>query len=134
MLPADAPPPELSTFERLAREAFDRLPEFVKSRCEGLVIAVAEEAGPEVLADLGMGDALDLTGLYEGVALTDRSESDPVQLPALVWLYRRAILAEWQARQNVSLDHLIGHVLVHEIAHHFGYSDDDIAEIDQWWL
>ncbi len=73
-----------------------------------------------MLDDLGIEDAFELTGLYEGVALTDKSVSDMVQMPDAVWLFRRPILDEWAARGDVALDALVRHVLVHEIAHHFG--------------
>jgi len=134
MLPGLAPPPDLAAFRRLAQASYVALPDFVRARSADVVIAVAEEADPEVLADLGIEDPLELTGLYDGVALTERSVSDVPGLPDTVWLYRRAILEEWRDRAVVPLQDLVAHVLVHEIAHHFGFSDAEIAEIDQWWL
>lgn len=95
-------------------------------------LAVEEQASDAVLDDLGIEDAYDLTGLYEGEALTDRSVEAPAP-PSTVTLYRRAILDEWAARGDVSLRDLVAHVTVHEFAHHFGWSDDDIAAIDRWW-
>ncbi|MBM2577268.1 metallopeptidase family protein [Jannaschia sp. Os4] len=96
-------------------------------------IAVEEWPSDEVLDDLGIEDAYDLTGLYEGVALTERSVADPPTEPSRVTLYRRPLLDEWAARGDVELADLVTHVVVHELAHHFGWSDDDIAAIDRWW-
>ena len=85
------------------------------------------------LDDLGIEDAYDLTGLYEGVPLTERSASDPPHEPGTVWVFRRPVLDEWAARGDVGLSDLVAHVTVHEFAHHFGWSDEDIAAIDRWW-
>jgi predicted Zn-dependent protease with MMP-like domain len=78
-------------------------------------------------------DPLVLTGLYEGVPLTEKSYFDQPTGPDVIWLFRRPILHEWRARKAVSLSELVAHVFVHELAHHFGWSDSDIAEIDRWW-
>ena len=83
---------------------------------------------------MGIEDPFELTGLYDGVALTERSVMDQPQRPDAVWLYRRPILEEWIDRGDVALDRLVSHVLVHEIAHHLGWSDDDIRAIDDWTL
>ena len=88
----------------------------------------------ETLAELEVEDAFELTGLYQGVALTEKSVMDIATEPDTVWLYRRPILEEWAERGDVTLAALVAHVLIHEIAHHFGYSDDDIAAIDDWRL
>ncbi len=98
------------------------------------MVHVADFAEDEVLNELGIEDPFELTGLYSGIALTERSVSDIMTMPDAVWLFRRPILDEWAARGDVALDALIAHVLVHEIAHHFGMSDDDIAAIDDWRL
>jgi len=124
--------PSLADFEELAAEALAGLPQMFRARCEGLVVRVADFAPPEVLESLSISDPFELTGLYHGVALPDRSVGDPPVLEPVVWLYRRAILDEWAARGDVGLDRLVTHVLVHEIAHHFGYTDDEIAAIDDW--
>ncbi|MEM1079745.1 MAG: metallopeptidase family protein [Pseudomonadota bacterium] len=98
------------------------------------VSIVIEELPQEwMLADLDIEDPLDLTGLYDGVPLTEKSVFDQPMQPDTVWLFRQPILAEWRAREGVDLADLIAHVTVHEFAHHFGWSDDDIAAIDRWW-
>ena len=78
-------------------------------------------------------DPFELTGLYDGVALTARGVDDLPGPPDTVWLFRRPILDEWIDRGDVALEALVAHVLVHELAHHFGWSDEDIATIDRWW-
>ena len=130
----DLTAPSLADIERLARAAYDALPPAFRQPCEDLLIRVADFAGEETLAELGIENAFELTGLYQGIALTEKSVMDVAPEPDAVWLYRRPILDEWAERGNVTLAALVGHVLVHEIAHHFGYSDDDIAAIDDWRL
>jgi predicted Zn-dependent protease with MMP-like domain len=130
----DLTAPSLADFERMAWAAYDALPEMFRKHCTGLVIHVADFADKETLAKMGIRNAFRLTGLYHGVALTEKSILDVATQPDSVWLYRRPILEEWAARGDVTLAALVTHVLVHEIAHHFGYSDDDIAAIDDWRL
>lgn len=94
---------------------------------------VVEEWPDEALLDeMEMEDAYDLTGVYEGAALTERSVEAP-EPPSTVRLFRRPILDEWAARGDVTIDALVAHVTVHEFAHHFGWSDAEIARIDEWW-
>ena len=126
--------PSLEDIERMAQAAYDDLPPLFRRHCEGLIIRVADFADDETLEEMGAEDPFEITGLYQGVALTAKSVSDVTTEPDTVWLYRRPILDEWIARGDVPLDRLVAHVLVHEIAHHFGYSDDDIAAIDDWRL
>jgi len=126
--------PSLAEFLAMVEAAFDDLPEVFRARCETVALRVADLADRETLDALEIDDPMDLTGLYRGVDLPRRSWMDPPGLPDEVWLYRLPILAEWRERGDVALDRLIMHVLVHEIAHHFGLSDEDILEIDDWRL
>lgn len=126
--------PSLADIERLARAAYDALPAAFRQPCEGLLIRAADFADEATLAEMGIADAFELTGLYQGIALTEKSVMDVATQPDTVWLYRRPILDEWAERGDVTLAALVAHVLIHEIAHHFGYSDDDIAAIDDWRL
>ena len=127
-------PPSLADLDRLARVAFARLPDAVRRACAGLAIRV-EDFPPEAMLDeMGIEDPFELTGLYDGRPLTERSVLDQATLPDTVWLFRRPILDEWIERGDVELDRLLGHVLVHEIAHHLGWSDEDILSIDDWRL
>ena len=122
----DAPAPSLDDFAALADEAFKALPQPFKRLAGDVQMNVEDFATEEVLDGLGIEDAFELTGLYEGVDLANRSVLDPTPFMSRVFLYRRPILDEWAERGEVTLFELITHVLVHEIGHHFGLSDGDI--------
>lgn len=128
------PPPTLEDFDRLAGAAWDSLPSEMRAACASLAIRVVDFPSDDMLADLGLADPFELTGLYEGVALTEKSVFDQPVAPDIVWLFRRPILDEWIERGDVDLGDLVRHVLVHEIAHHLGWSDEDILAIDDWRL
>ncbi|WP_417523026.1 metallopeptidase family protein [Marinovum sp.] len=125
--------PDIRTFERLAAEAIDALPEPFATASQTVVVQVADLPTDEMLDALGIDDPLELTGLYEGIPLTEKSSFDQPMTPDVIWLFREPILVEWRDRGDVKLSDLVRHVLVHELAHHFGWSDDDIALIDRWW-
>ena len=97
------------------------------------MLRVEDVASQTMLTDLDLVDPFDLTGLYEGIPLTQKSVLDQPLGPDVIWLFRRAILDEWVSRDGVSLGDLVGHIFVHELAHHFGWTDDEIARIDAWW-
>jgi predicted Zn-dependent protease with MMP-like domain len=122
--------PSLDDLEALAQDAYRKLPETFRALCEGLVIRVEDFPTDEVLDHLGAETEFDLLGLFQGVGLPFRSESAPTQMPNMVWLYRRPILDYW-AEHDESLGAIITHVLVHEIGHHFGLSDDDMMAIER---
>ena len=130
MTHADRLAPSLDDFAALARRAFDALPPEFRDLSGEVVIRVDDFAAEDVLDELGIEDPFDLTGLYQGVDLGRRSVLDPLPLASMVFLYRRPILDEWCERGDVSLADLVSHVLVHEIGHHFGLSDDDIHRIE----
>lgn len=132
--PLATPAPSLADFEALARRAFAALPVEVRRACAELLVRVDDFAPDDVLDEMEVADPYELTGLYEGIALTERSVMQQPTRPDTVWLYRRPILEEWIDRGDVALDRLVLHVLVHEIAHHLGWSDDDIREVDDWTL
>jgi predicted Zn-dependent protease with MMP-like domain len=121
--------PSLGEFEEIAAEALRRLPENFRALCEGVVIRVDDFPTDEVLEELKAQTEFDLLGLFQGVGLPFRSESAPVQMPNMIWLYRRPILDYW-AEHDEALGTIITHVLVHEIGHHFGLSDDDMEAIE----
>jgi predicted Zn-dependent protease with MMP-like domain len=126
----DAMAPDIATFETIARQAWQRLPGSFRELCQDVLIRVEDFAEDDVLDELGIDSPFDLMGLYQGVALTQKSVSDTVPRgPDLVVLYRRAILDEW-ANGEDSLGEIITHVLIHEIGHHFGFSDDDMERIE----
>jgi predicted Zn-dependent protease with MMP-like domain len=122
--------PSLVEFEVLATEAFRRLPQLFRAKCEGVVVHVEDYPSVEVLDSLGIDSELDLMGLFHGVGVPFRSESISGQMPNMVWLYRVPILLYW-AEHDEQLGAIITHVLIHEIGHHFGLSDEDMAAIEQ---
>ena len=122
--------PSLAEFEVIATAAFQRLPQRFRARCEGVVVHVEDYPTDEVLKSMGIESELDLLGLFQGVGLPFQSDSAPVQMPNMVWLYRVPILLYW-AEHDETLGHIITHVLVHEIGHHFGLSDDDMMAIEK---
>ena len=121
-------PPSLADFEAMAHAAWQKLPHEFRNVAVDLVIRVEDFAVDDVLNDLGIEDPFELTGLYQGVSLDKQSVSDVPREPDMVFLYRRPILDEW-AGGDEELGHLIAHVLIHEIGHHFGFSDDDMDGI-----
>src|SRR5436305_11770700 len=118
--------PSLEEIEAFAEAAFRRLPDKFRDLCEGLVIRVEDFPTDEVLDDMQAQTEFDLLGLFHGVGLPFRSESAPVRMPNMIWLYRRPILDYW-AEHEETLGRIVAHVLVHEIGHQFGLSDDDMA-------
>ncbi len=121
---ADPLPPSLDEMETLARAAWDALPAPFRALAGDVLVRIEDFAGEDVLAELGIEDPFELTGLYQGVDLTQQSVLDPTPQTPMVFLYRRPILDEWIDRGDVGLAELIAHVLVHEVGHHFGLSDD----------
>ena len=122
--------PSLVELEVLAGEVFQHLPRKFRDLCADLVIQVDDFPSDEVLDQMGAETEFDLLGLFQGVGLPFRSESAPVQMPNIIWLYRRPILDYW-AEHDETLGAIVKHVLVHEIGHHFGLSDADMAAIEQ---
>ena len=129
----DATAPDAADFEAMALKAIDALPQGFRQPARAVVVRVEDFAPDAILSEMGMEDAFELTGLYDGIPMTEKSVMDQPQQPDTIWLFRRPILDEWVARGNVALADLVAHVYVHELAHHFGWSDEDIATIDRWW-
>jgi len=121
--------PSLTELEILAGEVFLRLPQKFRDLCAGVVIQVDDFPSDEVLDTMGAESEFDLLGLFHGVGLPFRAESSPVQMPNMIWLYRRPILDYW-AEHEETLGAIVQHVLVHEIGHHFGLSDADMEAIE----
>ncbi len=121
--------PSLADLEILAAEVFRRLPRRFRDLCADIVIQVDDFPSDEVLDQMGAETEFDLLGLFQGVGLPFRSESTPVQMPNMIWLYRRAILDYW-AEHDETLGAIVKHVLVHEIGHHFGFSDAGMEAIE----
>ncbi|GGH33380.1 Zn-dependent protease [Alsobacter metallidurans] len=122
--------PTLADIEKLAAEAFARLPPEFRALCEGVVIKVDDFPDEETLAEMQCETEFDLLGLFRGVGLAQAGATlQTGQFPNMVWLYRRPLLDYW-AEHDEKLGHLVTHVLVHEIGHHFGLSDDDMYGIE----
>jgi predicted Zn-dependent protease with MMP-like domain len=121
--------PSLADIERLAAAAWQRLPQEFRSLCGDVVVRVEDFPTDEVLRTMKLESPFDLLGLYHGVSIDKKSVMDPVNLPSMVFLYRRPMLDYW-AEHGETLGHLVTHVLVHEIGHHFGLSDADMAYIE----
>ncbi|HML42107.1 MAG: metallopeptidase family protein [Hyphomicrobium zavarzinii] len=122
--------PSLADFEVIAASAWERIqPEF-REVCGDLVIRVEDFALDEVLDELDIESPFDLMGLYQGLSLDKKSVLDVPREPDMVFLYRRAILDYWTENGEETLGEIITHVLIHEIGHHFGFSDDDMEEIE----
>ena len=126
---AAASSPTLADIEALAWQAFDALPAQFRDLCADVVILVDDFADAEALRSVGLDNELELTGLFTGVALPHQEGSSLPRLPNTVHLYRVPLLLEW-AESEVTLGDLVTHVLVHEIGHHFGLSDEDIHAIE----
>ena len=121
--------PTLDAIEALARAAVERLPEDFGRHLDGVVVRVEEFADEAVLDELGIADPFDLTGLYTGRPIGEKSSIESGALPDMIHLYRRPILDEW-AESAVSLEALVTHVLIHEVGHHFGLSDADMDALE----
>jgi len=121
--------PSLDEIELLAREAFERLPERFRQCCADLVTRVDDFPSEDVMRAMRLESEFDLLGLFQGVGRPFQSETVPQLFPNLIWLYRRPILDYW-AEHDDTLAAIVTHVLVHEIGHHFGFSDEDMAAIE----
>ena len=127
------PDPDLASFEDMAHAAFAALPPAFSPAAQSVVLIVEDWPSATLLHEMGIDDPLDLTGLYEGIPLTEKSHFDQPLGPDTIWIFREPILEEWRDRGDIDLADLVTHVVVHELAHHFGWSDEDIARIDRWW-
>ena len=132
-MPPKAHAPSLEMIETLACEARAALPAPWAALAAQVPLRIEDFAPDDMLAEMGIEDPYELTGLYDGTPIPLKSFGEQVMQPDVIWLFRRPILDEWVERGNVSLSEMVTHVLVHEFAHHFGWSDEDIAAIDPWW-
>lgn len=125
--------PSLEDIAVMARAARTTLPDAYRPAAAAVSLRVEDFAPDAILDEMAIRDPFGLTGLYDGIPLTEKSVMDQPHGPDTIWLFRRPILDEWADRGNVALGDLVAHVYVHELAHHFGWSDADIADIDPWW-
>ena len=122
--------PSLDAIEAIARDALAKLPAPFSDHLGAIVLIVEEFADEEILDSLGIESPFDLTGLYHGLPIGEKSSFDVAAMPDRIHLYRRAILDEW-VDTGVSLDALVRHVVVHEVGHHFGLSDADMHALEE---
>jgi predicted Zn-dependent protease with MMP-like domain len=122
--------PDAATIEALARAAIERLPDPFRRFLDDVVLRVEEFADDDVLAELGIEDPFDLSGLYTGRPIGEKSVSDSGALPDMIHLFRRSLLEEW-VETGVPLEALVRHVVIHEVGHHFGLSDADMHALER---
>ena len=125
--------PDLAMIEALALAAVASLPPVYQTAASLVALRVDDFVSDDHLEEMGLEDPYELTGLYQGIPLTEKSVADQPTAPDMIWLFRRPILDEWAERGDICLADLVSHVLIHELAHHFGWTDEDIATIDPWW-
>jgi predicted Zn-dependent protease with MMP-like domain len=125
----DILPPSLADLELLAQAALKTLPAEFRRHVKDVAIRVEDFPDEETEREMGLESPFDLLGLYRGVALTQKSTSDPAPMPDMIFLYRRPILDYW-CETGEDLAYVVRHVLIHEIGHHFGFSDDDMEAIE----
>jgi predicted Zn-dependent protease with MMP-like domain len=121
--------PDAAEIERLAEAAIARMPEHFRRHLEGVVLRVDDFAEEDVLAELGIEDPFELTGLYSGRPMGEQSSMLSGELMPVIHLFRRPLLDEW-VETGVALEDLVTHIIVHEVGHHFGFSDDDMHAIE----
>ena len=124
-----ARPPTAEEIEAIAEEALASLPEPFLRQLKNVAFRIEEFADEATLCEMEIDNPFDLTGLYHGVPLIHQSVSDVRAMPEMIYLYRQPILAEW-CESDEELTRLIRHVLIHEIGHHFGYSDEELEAIE----
>ena len=123
------PPPSADEIEAIARAALDALPQPFADSLPDVVLLIEDFADDETLEAMQIEDPFELTGIYEGVPLTERSVEQSGTLPDRIRLFRRPILDEWAGGDD-TLEHLVAHVLIHEVGHHFGLSDEDMHALE----
>lgn len=121
--------PDIAMIEAIALDALNRLPPEFRAHLGAVVLRVEEFPDDATLAEMGIEDPFELTGLYRGRPLGEKRSTDSGALPDMIHLYRRPILDEW-AEEGETLERLVAHVMIHEIGHHFGLSDEDMHALE----
>jgi predicted Zn-dependent protease with MMP-like domain len=121
--------PDAADIEAIARHTLERLPSPFAESLSDIVLLIEPVADAETARSVGLRHPMDLSGLYQGIPLNERSVEHSGTLPERITLYSRPILEEWRSTR-VSLDRLVSHILIHEVGHHFGFSDDDMHALE----
>jgi predicted Zn-dependent protease with MMP-like domain len=122
--------PTIEDIDDLARDTFERLPKRFRDRCGDIIFRVEDFPDDDVIKEMELETPYDILGLFQGIGITEQQESDPTpREPNIVFLYRRPILDEW-SDSEITLGDIVTHVLIHEIGHHFGFSDADMDRIE----
>ncbi len=129
MRPVSSLPPSAEALEALALAAFARIPDPFRQHLASVVVRIEEFADAETLASLSMEDPWELSGLYHGVPMSEQSAWHSGMMPPMITLYRQPLLAEW-CETGVELAALVSHVVIHEVGHHFGLSDEDMHALE----
>jgi predicted Zn-dependent protease with MMP-like domain len=122
--------PTLDDIEDLARRAFESIPEKLRRHVGDVVIRIDEFPDVETCRDMELESEFDLLGLYQGISLDQKEAAGSRQEVDMIFLYRRPLLDYW-CETGEELGHLVRHVLIHEIGHHFGLSDDDMEALER---
>ena len=122
--------PTLDDIEALARVAYESIPEALRGHVGDVVIRIDEFPDEETCRDMELESGFDLLGLYQGVSLDQKDAAGSRQEVDMIFLYRRPLLDYW-CETGEELSHLVRHVLIHEIGHHFGLSDDDMEALER---
>lgn len=123
-------PPSADEMEAIARRALEALPAPFSDHLKDVVLLIEDFADDETLDAMEIGDPFDLTGIYEGIPLTERSVEHSGTMPDRIRLFRRPILDEWAGSED-TLEHLVAHVLIHEVGHHFGLGDEAMHALEE---
>lgn len=129
----NATAPDLDIIEQIARATIANLPAAHRVLAASVDLNVMDFIPEDLMAEIGLEDPFALTGLYTGIPMPEKSTVDQAASPDMIWLFRRPILDEWCLRGDVTVQQMVAHVTIHELAHHFGWSDDDIVKIDTGW-
>lgn len=129
MVRTETLPPSLADIDALAQAAVERLPRLFREHLNSVLLRVEDFPDAEVMAEMELETEFDILGLYQGRHVGMKGDEPSGALPDIIFLYRRPLLEEW-CEGGDSLEHLVTHVLVHEVGHHFGLSDEDMERIE----
>ena len=121
--------PTETEIEAIARRTLDRLPSPFAESLGDIVLRIEPVADPDTARSVGLSHPMQLSGLYEGISLNHQSVNHSGTLPERITLYSRPIVAEWRSTP-ASLEQLVSHIVIHEVGHHFGFSDDDMHALE----